>query len=362
MNEATAWLQVPPALPDDDSRRAAEARQTILTKPLGALGRLEATAIQLAALQGTEKPCADRVFIVIFAADHGMAAEAVSTFPQSVTAEMVKKFSRGGAAINVLARELGAELEVMNLGTSNDLGSLQGVLNLQLDPGNANLCREPAMDEHQLARAMDEHQLARAMHAGRHAAERARLGNAQLFIGGEMGIGNTTAATALACALLGAPPSRLTSPGTELDTQGVGRKTEVIRRALDQHRQHHDTPLEALRRLGGFEIAALTGSYLACAHMGVPILVDGFISSVAALAAARLCPGAEQWFLFSHTSAEPGHRAVLDALDARPLLDLGMRLGEASGVAVAVPMLRMACALHNDMASFTEAGVSKKGA
>lgn len=353
MNETTEWLQVPPTAPDDDARRAAEARQAILTKPPGALGRLEQTAIRLAALQGTERPCVDKVYITVFAADHGVAAEGISAFPQSVTAEMLKNFSRGGAAISVLARELGAELEVFNLGTVNDPGSLEGVLNLQLGPGTANLRQEPAMEEAQFARAL---------HAGRQAAERARLGDAQLFIGGEMGIGNTTAAAAVACALLDAPPEQLAGPGTGLDTKGVARKTEVIRQALDYHSQHHGTPLEALRRLGGFEIAALTGSYMACAHMGLPVLVDGFISSVAALAAARLCPGAEHWFLFSHTSAEPGHRTVLDALNAQPLLDLGMRLGEGSGAATAVPLLRLACTLHNDMATFAEAGVSEKDA
>jgi len=338
-------------MPDDNARSAAEARQAILTKPPGALGMLEETAIRLAALQGTERPCVDKVYITVFAADHGVATEGISAFPQEVTAEMVKNFARGGAAISVLARELGAELEVINLGTVNDPGPLEGVLSLYLGPGTANLCREPAMGKEQLARAL---------HAGRQATERARLGGAQLFIGGEMGIGNTTTAAALACALLDATPSLLAGPGTGLDAQGVARKTEVIRQALNHHGEHHDAPLEALRRLGGFEIAALTGSYMACAHMGLPVLVDGFISSVAALAAARLCPGAESWFIFSHTSAEPGHRTVLDALDTQPLLDLGMRLGEGSGAAVAVPLLRLACALHNDMATFAEANVSNK--
>jgi nicotinate-nucleotide--dimethylbenzimidazole phosphoribosyltransferase len=353
LNETTEWLQVPPVTPDDNARQAAEARQANLTKPPGALGRLEETAIRLAALQGTERPCVDRVSISVFAADHGVATEGISAFPQAVTAEMVKNFARGGAAISVLARELGAKLEVMNLGTVNDTGPLEGIVSLRLGPGTANLCREPAMGEQQLVRAL---------HAGRMAAERAKLGGAQLFIGGEMGIGNTTTAAALACALLDAAPALLAGPGTGLKTQGVARKIEIIHQALDRHSEHHGTLLEALRRLGGFEIAALAGSYMACAHMGLPVLVDGFISSVAALTAARLCPGAESWFLFSHTSAEPGHRTVLDALDAQPLLDLGMRLGEGSGAAVAVPLLRMACALHNDMATFAEADVSEKDA
>lgn len=353
MNEGATieWLTIPATLPDAGARQGAESRQSQLTKPPGALGRLEAIAIQLAALQGTEQPCVDKVHITVFAGDHGVAAEGVSAFPQAVTAEMVKNFARGGAAICVAARTLGASLEVINLGTAHDTGPLDGVKDCRLGPGTGNFTLEPAMDVHQLARALG---------VGRHAAERARLNGAQVFIGGEMGIGNTTAASALACALLDAPPERLAGPGTGLDTHGVARKTEVIRSALACHRTHHGTPLEALRRLGGFEIAALTGGYIACAHIGLPVLVDGFISSVAALAAARLCPGAGHWFLFSHASAEPGHRSVLDALDARPLLDLGMRLGEGSGGAVAVPLLRMACALHNEMATFAEAGVSEK--
>lgn len=347
------WLNIPAASPNARAQDAAIARQAALTKPPGALGRLEAIAIQLAALQGTAQPTIQHVHITVFAGDHGVAAEGVSAFPQAVTAEMVKNFARGGAAICVAARTLGAELEVINLGTAFDTGPAEGVKSHVLGPGTANFTREPAMNEHQLACALA---------AGRHAAERARLMGAQLFIGGEMGIGNTTAAAALACALLDAPPERLAGPGTGLDTHGVARKVEVIRRALACHSTHHGTPLEALRRLSGFEIAALTGSYIACAHIGLPVLVDGFISSVAALAATRLCPGAGDWLLYSHTSAEPGHRTVLEALDARPLLDLGMRLGEGSGAAVAVPLLRMACALHNEMATFAEAGVSEKTA
>lgn len=343
------WLKLSPLVPNAAARQAAEARQSQLTKPRGALGRLEAIAIQLAALQGTAQPCVDNVQITVFAGDHGVAVEGVSAFPQAVTAEMVKNFARGGAAICVAARTVGASLEVINLGTACDTGPLEGVKHYPLGPGTANFTHEPAMDGHQVACALA---------AGHLAAERARRQGAQLFIGGEMGIGNTTAASALACALLDAPPEGLAGPGTGLNAKGIAHKTEIIRRALDRHSTQHGTPLEVLRRLGGFEIAALTGSYIACAQIGLPVLVDGFISSVAALVATRLCAGAKEWMLFSHASAEPGHRALLEALDARPLLDLGMRLGEGSGAAVAVPLLRMACALHNEMATFAEAGVS----
>ena len=352
MNDNTEWLHIGAAPLDEAARSAAVARQQNLTKPPGALGRLETAAIQLAALQGTPKPELERISITIFAADHGVAAEGISAFPQAVTAQMVGNFARDGAAICVLARALGAGLEVVNLGTVCDPGPLPKVVNLHLGPGTGNFCRGPAMDEEQLARAM---------HAGRQVVERAKLGGAQLFIGGEMGIGNTTAAAALACALLQVDAEQIAGPGTGLDSQGVSHKVEVIRRALGLHANLEKKPLEALRRLGGFEIAALTGAYMACAHIGQPVLVDGFITSVAALVAERLCPGASRWMLFSHASAEPGHRTVLQSLEAEPLLDLGMRLGEGSGAASSVPLLRLACALHNEMATFAEAGVSEKG-
>lgn len=345
------WLTIPAALPNAGVRQAAEARQSRLTKPPGALGRLEDMAIRLAALRGTEQPCVDHVHITVFAGDHGVAAEGVSAFPQAVTAEMVKNFARGGAAICVLARHLGASLEVMNLGTVVDTGPLDGVLHLPLGTGTANFTRDAAMSREQLAHALS---------AGRQSAERARLADAQLFIGGEMGIGNTTAASAVACALLGAEAAALAGPGTGLDAQGVARKAEVIARALALHGEHFFDPIEVLRRLGGFEIAALSGAFMACAKMGVPVLVDGFIATVAALVAVRRCAETKDWLLYSHTSAEPGHLRVLEALGAQPLLNLGMRLGEGSGAAVAVPLLRVACALHNDMATFAEAGVSVK--
>lgn len=351
MSLSIDWLNQPVPLPGVKARRSAETRQLELTKPPGALGRLEEVAIQLAALQGVTRPCVDKVHIAIFAADHGIAEENVSAFPQAVTAEMVKNFSRGGAAINVLANELGAELEVINLGTVNDTGPLKGVKNLSLGPGSANFAVQAAMTEQQLTKALE---------AGQRSAQRANNAGAQLFIGGEMGIGNTTAATALACVLLDEAPEKLTGPGTGLSTDGVAHKINVIQAALNLHNEHIISPLEGLRRVGGFEIAALVGAYITCAKLGLAILVDGFISSSAALTAVTICPDIKDWFLFSHSSAEPGHRRVLDALDAKTLLDLQMRLGEGSGAAIAVPLLRMACSLHNDMATFAEAKVLEK--
>lgn len=348
VDETCGWLHAPVRLPDAGAAAAAAARQTQLTKPAGSLGRLETLAIRLAALQARERPRLDRVQIVVFAADHGVAAEGVSAYPQAVTAEMVRNFAHGGAAIAVLARLHGAALEVVNLGTVAPVEPLPGVLDRRLAPGTRNLLREPAMDANLLAQALAE---------GAAAVGRAQAAGAQLFIGGEMGIGNTTAATALGCALLGAPASALVGPGTGLDAAGVARKCAVLDAALA--RAQPQSPLAALAEFGGFEIAALAGACVRAAQAGLPVLVDGYIASVAALVAVRVQPAVSDWLLYAHRSAEPGHRRVLDALGAEPLLELGLRLGEASGAAVALPLLHMACALHDEMATFAAAGVSR---
>ena len=341
------WFDDPiPAL-DAEVLAAARVRQTQLTKPPGSLGRLEELGVTLAAMQGQQHPHLDKVWISIFAADHGVVAENISAFPQVVTAEMVRNFARGGAAISVLAREWNARLEVVNVGTVQPLEELPGVLDARVGPGTANWVHEPAMSVEQLHDALA---------AGREAAERAAIGGAQLFIGGEMGIGNTTSAAAVGCALLGLPAAHLAGPGTGLKADGVAHKAFVIERALAKQRS--DQPLVALQRLGGFEIAALTGAYLRCAQLNVPALVDGFITTAAALVAVRFRPELADWLFYSHCSAEPGHHRLLQALAARPLLDLGMRLGEGSGAAVAMPILRAAAALHAGMATFAEAGVS----
>ncbi len=345
------WINLPVKPLDLKTGTAALARQAQLTKPPGSLGQLEALAVQLATMQGMERPAVDQAAIIIFAADHGIAAENVSAFPQAVTGEMVKNFARGGAAISVLAKTLGVRLEVVNLGTVNDPGELPGVVRAIIAPATANFAAAPAMTGAQLAQALQ---------AGRDSVLRARDRGAQIFIGGEMGIANTTSASAVACALLRESPQLLAGPGTGLDNKGVAHKAAVIQRALDLHRANLAQPLDVLRHVGGFEVAALAGAYLATAQNGVPVLVDGFISSVAALAAVRFNPEVRNWMFFGHASAEPGHQRVLTALDAQPLLQLGMRLGEGSGAATALPLLRLACALHNGMATFAEAAVSGK--
>jgi len=346
---SAAWWQRPLAMPDAEARAAAVVRQARLTKPPGSLGRLEQLVARLAGMQGCERPRLERIWITVFAGDHGVAAEGVSAFPQAVTGEMLRNFASGGAAIAVLARELGAQLEVVDLGTVNDVGPIEGVRRARIAAATGNFCEGPAMTVDQLALALQ---------AGADSVAAARAAGSQLYIGGEMGIGNTTAAAALAAALLRLPPERLVGAGTGVDARGVVHKAQVISRALALHAGDHEA-MEWLRRLAGFEIAALAGACIAAAQAGLPVLVDGFITSVAALAATQIQPGVADWLLFSHRSHENGHGAVLDALDAEPLLDLGLRLGEASGAALALPLLRLACALHAQMATFDEAGVSE---
>jgi len=351
MNEFVRWWTLPVRMPDAQMRAEALARQQLLTKPPGALGVLEDLVVQLAALQQCARPMVEDVHIAVFVADHGVAAENVSAFPQAVTAQMIDNLAAGGAAISVAARALGATLEVIDLGTVGHSRARRGVRREFIATSSANLAKTAAMNEVQMHSALA---------SGREAAKRAYADGAELFIGGEMGIANTTAASALACALLGLAPAALAGPGTGLDAAGVAHKAAVIERALALHAAHCATPLETLRRLGGFEIAALAGAYIGCAQVGLPALVDGYIATAAALVAVRLQPAAREWLLFAHRSAEPGHAALLNALEAQGLLDLGLRLGEGSGAAVAVPLLRMACALHAGMATFAEAGVATR--
>ncbi|GAA5074048.1 nicotinate-nucleotide--dimethylbenzimidazole phosphoribosyltransferase [Lysobacter panacisoli] len=344
-----AWWSRPCASFDTAAAGAARIRQQSLTKPPGSLGALEDIAIRLAAMQAVERPAMKRVWISVFAADHGVAAEGVSAFPQVVTGEMVRNFSSGGAAISVLARSLGARLDVVNLGTVNDPGEIRGVTRAVIAPQTANFCEAPAMTVEQLDTAL---------RVGAERVAQALEDGADLFIGGEMGIANTTSAAALACALLGESPAMLAGAGTGLDGDGIARKIAAIERALQRHEAARD-PLEQLRCVGGFEIAALTGAFVAAAQARMPVLVDGFITTAAALTAVRLNPEVRDWLLFAHRSHERGHARLLDALQAQPLLDLGLRLGEASGAAIAVPLLRLACELHSGMATFAQAGVSQ---
>lgn len=339
-------------------KHQALERQGMLTKPQGSLGRLEDVAVTLASLYGDEKPAIKQPLITIFAADHGVVAQGVSAFPQAVTVEMIRNFVNGGAAISVLAQENQAQLKVVNCGTAFEVDfadDYEALLDKQIAKGTADLSLESAMTTVQL----DE-----ALAIGKHIVEQGKSEGVDLFIAGEMGIGNTTAAAALACAYLNKPAEQLTGRGTGIDDAAWEKKVGVIEKSLarldaEQSSSEQLAPEQVLQELGGFEIAAIAGAYIRCAQKGIPALVDGFITTAAALAACKMNPEVQDWLLFSHQSEEQGHKFMLAELAAKPLLDLGLRLGEGSGAATAIPLLRQACALHNGMATFAEASVSE---
>lgn len=343
------WLNTPAKKTSDSAKQAATERQAILTKPPGSLGQLEDAAISLAALQDKPIPCIDKVMIRIFAGDHGVVEEGVSAFPRVVTGEMIKNFAAGGAAISVLAKHLNADFGVLNMGTVVDLDELSGVESINIAKGTANFCRQAAMSDTELSAALE---------AGKQVAEVCHEHKFELFIGGEMGIGNTTSASALCTALTDRAIEHWVGKGTGVDSDGIERKKAAISKAIKLHQPNKTDALEVLRCLGGLEIAGLVSCYIRCAQVGVPVLVDGFISTAAALVACKINPSIRSWLLFSHCSDEAGHKFILEELDATPLIQLGMRLGEGSGAAVATPLLQTACRLHKQMATFEQAGVS----
>lgn len=345
------WYNKPAAKINAEVKQQALQHQAILTKPAGSLGLLENVAVQFAAMQSSNTPNINKIHITIFAADHGVMDENVSAFPQAVTAEMVRNFSRGGAAISVLAKEINATLEVVDLGTIIELEALTGVLSKRIAPATNNFCKQSAMTKEQCQQALE---------IGRDIIDNVQSSNVDVFIGGDMGIGNTTTSAALACALLDEPAAKLVGPGTGVDAKGLAHKTNIIEQALELHNSDNGDAFKILCNLGGFEIVALVGSYIRAAQVGLPCIIDGFITSVAALFATKLCEGSDKWFIYSHQSAEPGHAIVLNTLKATPLLNLNMRLGEGSAAANVVGLVRNALALHNNMATFEQAGVSKK--
>jgi nicotinate-nucleotide--dimethylbenzimidazole phosphoribosyltransferase len=316
----------------DEAAAAVNARQAQLTKPPGSLGRLEDLAAWLARWQGQAMPVLDTVAILIFAGNHGVTAQGVSPYPAAVTAQMVANFANGGAAINQLATVAGASLRVIPLA---------------LDRPTHDFTQAPAMEE---AEFLD------AVSAGYDAVPR----DANLLCLGEMGIGNTTAAAAVAAALFGGGGLRWAGRGTGIDDEGLTRKRGAIDAGLARHADRLGDPLYAAMALGGRELAAILGAALAARHRGIPVLLDGFICTAAVAPLALLKPGALDHAVLAHVSAEEGHRALADVLGLKPLLDLGMRLGEGSAAALAVPLLRGALACHTGMATFAEAAVDNR--
>jgi nicotinate-nucleotide--dimethylbenzimidazole phosphoribosyltransferase len=321
-------------LPDPDraAGEAAAKREGVLTKPPGSLGRLEELSLWLCLWQGVHPPHLDRPRVAVFAGNHGVAARGVSAYPAEVTKQMVANFIAGGAAVNQLCRNANAELRVYEM---------------DLDHPTADFSAEAAMSEEDCAKAFAYGMM--AVEPG-----------LDLICLGEMGIANTTSAAALCCGLFSGSAVEWVGPGTGVVGEALARKIAVVEGAMALHRPHFGDPLEIMRRVGGRELAAIAGAVIAARLARAPVLLDGFASTAAAAVLEAARPGALDHCLIAHCSAEPGHRRLVERLGKRPLLDLGMRLGEASGAALAIPVLRAAVACHEGMASFEEAGVSNK--
>lgn len=341
------------APPDEEAARRAAARLDSLTKPPGSLGYLEEIARRYAAIRRDPAATVGRGAIAVFVADHGVAAAGVSAYPAAVTVEMLRNIGAGGAAISVLARRFGYELIVTDVGVATDTSAapFPGVRYRRIGAGTRNFLDGPAMTRDEARRALE---------VGIEVAREAAAAGVTLIGIGEMGIANSTPAAAILSAVTGVAPARIAGRGTGLDDRGLARKIEVIERALALHRNSLDDGLGLLAALGGFEIAAMAGVALGAAAASSTTVVDGFIATAAAAIAERICPGVIAQLFFSHRSAEGGHALALAALGARPILDLGLRLGEGTGAALAMNVIESALALYHRMATFASAGVSGK--
>lgn len=320
-----------------------------LTKPQGSLGRLEEVAIHLAGITGETFPQVTPPGVLVYAADHGVVEEGVSAFPQEVTVQMVYNFVNGGAAINVFSRQIGGILHVIDAGVASDLKP-DGIWIEKVRYGTGNFLHEDAMTREEAQRSVE---------VGIVTAERVLNEGAKLIIIGEMGIGNTTTSSAILAALTESEAEQVVGRGSGISDQAWKYKVETIKQALANRQPDAADPIDVLAKVGGLEIGAMAGAVLAAAANRVPVLVDGFISSVAALIAVRLCPEARDYLLVGHRSVEPGHLRVLEELQVEPLLDLNLRLGEGSGAAVAFPIVEASIRMIREMATFASAGVAK---
>ncbi|MCL4234505.1 MAG: nicotinate-nucleotide--dimethylbenzimidazole phosphoribosyltransferase [Deltaproteobacteria bacterium] len=325
------------------------ARLDDLTKPRGSLGVLETIVERIGLIQNTDRPCVDRTRIVTFAADHGVTARGVSAYPAAVTPQMVRNMLAGGAAVSVLARHVGAESVVVDIGVNDPLEDAPGLVRKKFAFGTRDMTIGPAM-----ARA----QALAAIATGIGLAQDAADDGVNLLGTGEMGIGNTTSASAIFSALLGLSPRDIVGRGTGIDDDALARKIDAVETALRVNAPDARDPLTVLAAVGGFEIAGICGLILGAACRRIPVVVDGFISTAGALVAERLAPASREFMIFSHLSDERGHAAVLDAMGARAILNLSLRLGEGTGAALAFSLIRAALKLVDEMATFSSAGVS----
>ena len=336
---------------DASAEEAAWARLDNLTKPPRSLGRIEELAARVARIQGTDRPSVERKAILLMAGDHGVCAEGVAAYPQDVTWQMVANFVGKGAAINQFADSVGADVLVHDVGVIRDLSDMPGVVIRKVAPGTQNMALGPAMTREQAAQAVM---------VGVQAARDAVAAGVQLVGTGDMGIGNTTPASALTAVFADAQPAAVCGRGTGLDDAGVAHKVEVVARALAVNEARGLDPLGVLAAVGGLEIAALAGVVLGAAEQRVPVIFDGFISGSGALTAVRMAPNAADYLIPSHRSVEPGHTVQLEALGLAPVLELDMRLGEGTGAALTMSIVDASCRMISGMATFAEAGVSDK--
>ena len=336
---------------DNSLRGKIQAHLDDLTKPQGSLGRLEEVAMKFAVATGTDRPVLKKKKVFCFAADHGVAEEGVSAFPAEVTPQMVYNMLNGGAAINVLARHAGADIDVVDIGVNYDFPDHPGLRKSKIRKASANMAKGPAM-------SLDE--TLKALMTGISLARGAHEDGYHLLATGEMGIANTTPATALFAVLLDLPVESITGRGTGIDDNMLVHKVAVIKQAIENNRGSLSTPLEVLSSLGGFEIAGICGLILGAASVGMPVVVDGFISSAGAVAATKLSCKVSDYLFFSHLSNEQGHKAIMNKLGARPILDLDLRLGEGTGAALAMQVVEGAVKIYNEMATFSSANVSEK--
>ena len=338
---------------DQAMAQTMQTRLDQLTKPRGSLGRLEELACRIAAIVGRpDPPLPMRRAVVVMAADHGIVAAGVSAYPAEVTEQMVRNFAAGGAAINVLARQAGARVLVVDMGVRADLADIAGLVRHPLGAGTASFLDAPAMHRDVAVRGIE---------IGIEIVEKLHAEGCDLLAIGEMGIGNTTAASAITAAITRTEPAMVTGRGTGIDEPARGRKIDVIERALERHQAELGDPVGILASVGGFEIAGLAGVLLGAAARRLPVLLDGFITGAAALIAGRLCPDAIDFWIASHRSSEPGHRVILDRLGLRPLLELDLRLGEGTGAVLAMSLVEASLRIHGEMATFASAGVADTG-
>jgi nicotinate-nucleotide--dimethylbenzimidazole phosphoribosyltransferase len=336
---------------DAQAQKAAQERQNTLTKPQGSLGRLEALSVQIAGITGNPRPQIKDKMIVTMAGDHGVVAEGVSAYPQEVTPQMVYNFLRGGAAINVLAGQIGARVVVVDMGVAAEMAPHPDLVNLKVARGTANIARGPAMSEAQAVQALL---------AGVSIVETELARGLDIVGTGDMGIGNTTPSAAIAAVMTGKPAAEICGRGTGVDDAGLVRKIAAVEAALRVNAPDPQDALGVLRKVGGFEIGGIAGVILGAASHHRPVVIDGFISTAGALIAVGLAPQVRPYLIAAHRSQERGHRIMLDWLGVEPLLDLDMRLGEGTGAALGIFLAQSACAILNQMATFGEAGVSGK--